>query len=277
MNNETAVIIREFNAIQIGQRADGYLNATAMCKANGKEWSNYNQIGSAKEFIATLSTSLGITRDALIISVITGPNEERGTWVHPQVAYHLAMWCSPDFAVQVTEWIHDIRNKGYATAPGVIISSKKFQHVDISHVANDFKCLRDFAQEMFGLDKNQATLSANRAVRSLVGVDLMVALGVTHLTAPQQEALLTVTDIGARIGGKSAIAVNGLLQQYGFQIGQRDSKERRYWEPTKKGAPFAIWQDTCKKHSDGTPVRQLKWSTGIVTALKEELASQTEM
>lgn len=30
------LIIRDFNGHQIPQRADGYLNATAMCKANGK-------------------------------------------------------------------------------------------------------------------------------------------------------------------------------------------------------------------------------------------------
>lgn len=33
--------------------------------------------------------------------------ELQGTWVHPQVAIHLASWLSPDFAVAVTQWVFD--------------------------------------------------------------------------------------------------------------------------------------------------------------------------
>jgi hypothetical protein len=36
-----------------------------------------------------------------MVEVATGPNEQRGTWVHLQVAIHLAVWCSPTCAVQV--------------------------------------------------------------------------------------------------------------------------------------------------------------------------------
>jgi hypothetical protein len=31
----------------------------------------------------------------------------QGTWVHPQVAIHLAQWLSPKFAVQVTKWVYE--------------------------------------------------------------------------------------------------------------------------------------------------------------------------
>lgn len=116
-----SVTVRKFNGTDIGQRADGYLNATAMCKASGREWSKYWETDTAKAFVEELVGSLQIRRDLLIVSVLRGPNASRGTWVHPQVAYHLAQWCSPAFAVQVTEWIHDIRTKGYAAAPGVEI------------------------------------------------------------------------------------------------------------------------------------------------------------
>ncbi|TWA73977.1 KilA domain-containing protein [Azospirillum brasilense] len=116
-------ITRTFNGTPIGQRDDGYLNATAMCKANGKEWKHYNENAGTADFIAELSRSVGIPADLLVATVTTGPNAGRGTWVHPQVAYHLAQWCSPAFAVQVTEWIHDIRTKGYAALPGADIAA----------------------------------------------------------------------------------------------------------------------------------------------------------
>lgn len=119
--NPGVVVTRQFNGTDIAQRADGYLNATAMCKANGKEWSNYRQNATTEAFLSELEGSLGIPRGLLVVSTTTGPNNQRGTYVHPLVASNLGQWLSPAFAVQVAIWVDDIRTKGYATAPGVEI------------------------------------------------------------------------------------------------------------------------------------------------------------
>jgi KilA-N domain len=93
------VIVHSVNNVSIGQRADdGYINSTPMCQAAGKEWSGYRRLQSSEEFLEALSRSLQIHRDLLIQTITTGPNEQRGTWVHPQVAIHCAMWCSEEFA-----------------------------------------------------------------------------------------------------------------------------------------------------------------------------------
>lgn len=92
----------------IQQRAsDGYINATAMCKAAGKEWSAYRRNGVTDAFLTALEGSLQIHRDLIVQSIVTGDNDQRGTWVHPQIAIHLAQWLSPEFSVQVTEWVYD--------------------------------------------------------------------------------------------------------------------------------------------------------------------------
>ena len=102
------IITHSLNEVAVGQRAqDSYINLTAMCKAAGKEWSAYRRNQTTEEFIHTLSRSLQIHRDLLIQTITTGPNEERGTWGHPRVAIHLAMWCSAVFAVQVTGWVEE--------------------------------------------------------------------------------------------------------------------------------------------------------------------------
>ena len=97
--------VKEFAGYQIKQRADGYLNATEMCKVGKKEWSNYKQNNQSKEYLDALDIALGIPRAQLIES-ITANIPNRGTWVHPKVAIHLAMWISPKFAVQVTDWVY---------------------------------------------------------------------------------------------------------------------------------------------------------------------------
>ena len=102
------VIKHEVGNELINQRAkDGYINATAMCKAAGKRWNNYLNTTPTKDFVDVLSSETGIPVSELIQSIRGGNPDFQGTWVHPRVAINLAQWLSPQFAVQVTEWVFD--------------------------------------------------------------------------------------------------------------------------------------------------------------------------
>jgi hypothetical protein len=91
----------------IQQRAkDGYINATAMCKAAGKLWADYRRLKATGEYLDALSSDMGIPITELIQSVSGGVPELQGTWIHPQVATHLAQWLSPSFAVMVNKWVY---------------------------------------------------------------------------------------------------------------------------------------------------------------------------
>lgn len=92
----------------IQQRAkDGYINATAMCNAAGRPWSRYWEVKQTREFADALCSDIGIPISELIQSVKGGIPELQGTWVHPQVAIHLAQWLSAEFAVKVSGWVFD--------------------------------------------------------------------------------------------------------------------------------------------------------------------------
>jgi hypothetical protein len=90
------------------QRAvDGYVNATAMCRAVGKQFNDYIRIGPTREFLAELSTETGIPVSQLIQSFKGGDIRTQGSWVHPDVAINLGQWCSPKFAVAVAKWVRE--------------------------------------------------------------------------------------------------------------------------------------------------------------------------
>ena len=109
------VLAREFNGQVIGQRGeDGYMDATAMCKANGRRLSTYLRAQSTKAFISELSTVVQICTTNLIQVRQGGSAREQATYVHPRVATHLAQWCSAKFAVLVSGWVLDILTKGRA-------------------------------------------------------------------------------------------------------------------------------------------------------------------
>lgn len=87
--------------------ADGYINATAMCQASGKRFHDYARLGTSTDFLDALATETGIPASALTQSIRGGDPRLQGTWVHPQVAIHLAQWCSAEFAVKVSQWVYD--------------------------------------------------------------------------------------------------------------------------------------------------------------------------
>jgi hypothetical protein len=105
LTTATKFTIKEFAGFQIKQREDGYLNATEMCKVGDKRFAKYNENNQTKEFLEALADDAKIDVNKLTQSIMTGPNENRCTWVHPRVAIHLAQWVSAKFAVKVSAWI----------------------------------------------------------------------------------------------------------------------------------------------------------------------------
>ena len=109
-------IEHQVGEVSISQRAyDGYINATALCKAAGKQINHYLELQSTHEFIKELSSDLGLPRSELIQIKKGGIPKEQGTWVHPQVAIHLAQWASPKFAVLVSKWVFEWLSGNNAT------------------------------------------------------------------------------------------------------------------------------------------------------------------
>lgn len=98
--NGTAVLARE---------GDNYINATQLCQAGGKLFSNWKGLESTKEFMTAISRRKNIP-EADLLDVKRGNSTKftQGSWVHPLLAINLAQWISPDFAVQVTEWIYEL-------------------------------------------------------------------------------------------------------------------------------------------------------------------------
>lgn len=100
------IIKREANNLPIEQRqADGYLNATALCKAAGKRFNNYYQLESTNEYLQALQVDTGIPVSELIQIRKGGKTSEQGSWVHPEVAVDLAKWLSPQFRIMVNRWV----------------------------------------------------------------------------------------------------------------------------------------------------------------------------
>jgi hypothetical protein len=90
------------------RKEDGYINATQICKAGGKEFKHWNSLESTKKIINILSKELNIK----ILDIKKGGNDKKnqGSWVHPLLATYLAQWISLEFSVKVSKWIEEWKN-----------------------------------------------------------------------------------------------------------------------------------------------------------------------
>ena len=118
--------------------------------------------------------------------------------------------------------------------------------------------------EAAGIKDNQLSLAMDKVYQSYTGRSAL-AIGEIHLEVQTKRQALTPTEIGQRLGGMSPRRVNEILAGEGYQYNIGNNK----WEPLEKGLPFAVMVDTNKRHSNGTPVRQLKWDSSILELLHD--------
>lgn len=151
-------------------------------------------------------------------------------------------------------------------------ATQRMPRTDISRECRLTQAMHLKMAKMAGLSGNQALIAANRATAALTGIDSLGLMGITHIDAPQNEVLLSPTDVGKKLGSVSAQAVNQILTRLGLQTMGRDHKGHVYYEPTSAGIRAGgVMQDTGRRHSSGAPVRQLRWASSIVHLVDESL------
>lgn len=93
----------EFDVIIM--KRNGFVNATKLCKDGDKQFKNWLPNKNSLELINKTANTIGIDPSEMIINIVNGKNNIRGTYVHPTLITHIAYWCSSDFAVKVGLWI----------------------------------------------------------------------------------------------------------------------------------------------------------------------------
>lgn len=118
------------------------------------------------------------------------------------------------------------------------------------------------------LRDNQLALALDKVYKKTTGESILAAADV-KLIAPQQVQLANPTQLGKELG-IGPRKVNQLLHELDYQI-----KTPSGWEPTQNGLDMgAQLLDVGKAHSDGTPIRQLKWPYSIIDELRLALEEE---
>lgn len=182
----------------------------------------------------------------------SSPNRQGEFFIPEADVFRLVMRSKLEGAERFQDWVCEevlpsIRKAGgYSVKPPTAIAASK-----------EFRALFGIAR-LIGYDKNVAAISANQAVASLTGTDVLGLLGATHLEAEQQHRWYTPTDLGKEIG-VSGRRFNQILELAGLQ-----KWEQLGWVPTDRAEGLCRLFDTGKRHGNGTSVSQLKWSHDVL-------------
>jgi len=144
------------------------------------------------------------------------------------------------------------------------IQKPKARRAELSEASSIYSSLKSVAKAM-GLTGNQLTISVSRATRKITDVDFQNLLDMNEIVNEAQERNFTPTEAGKDLG-LSGQRANKELEELGFQ-----EKKCGLWLATEKGKDFAVVLDTAKKHSDGTPITQLKWKESILPILRDHV------
>ena len=246
------------NGIQVFENSG--LGSVRVVMHNGEPWFVAKDVCDCLELTNTSQTISYLDDDEKGVTTNYTPGgKQEMSMISEAGLYSLILRSRKPEAKAFKRWVtHDIlpsiRKTGSYSAPSAPAKA------EIS-VQSEVECAM-LILKAAGITGNQLAIAADNYYRKRTGISVIEASGV-ELVAPKQQQLLTPTQLGKELG-LSGRKVNLMLAGLGLQRHIGD-----VWEPTKDGkARGAVLMDTGKRHGDGAPVRQLKWPSDVVNALR---------
>ena len=252
--DQSNLVSRHWNGTPISRRTtDKYVNATAMCKANGKRWGDYRESDRAERYFQALESVTGIPVNGLIDTKIGG-SSGGGTYIHPQVAIDLARWISAPFAVWMDGWFLESTQQvqpAPAAAPPILGRAQEVSAIYLM-MAEELKKI--------GVKPGIAIASAFSSIQQETGIStagMMKSLPPIDTDAPQ----LNPSQLG-EILGLSAKAVNKRLEACGLQWWTG----KGVWQLTEKGQKYGGAFPYSKNNHTGF---QIRWVRDVSKVIKD--------
>ena len=94
----------------IFDKKTGYINATKLCRDGGNHFRTWIRNSNSEKLVQIVMSTYELTRNEVLITISGGRNTIiRGTYVHPDLIPHIAMWISPKFGITISRIINEWR------------------------------------------------------------------------------------------------------------------------------------------------------------------------
>lgn len=245
----------------------GYVNATQICQACGKQFNDYARLESTKAYWEGLSLETGISLSNLVITIKgRGDKVEQGTWTHPEIAMDLAQWVSVEFRI----WANRTLRRVISTSDIQVEEAESPRILPIPSL-EEISTLLDLTLGKAGLDPNLvAGVKLNAMGKRYPHLRDEAEEAKSMLAVPVENKLLSPKQLGEMLAertGKtwSSQRVNKLLIEQEFQV--RNPEGNPDYLPTDKAkAHSQLTLNTAKGH-DKT-VQHLRWFDSVLEVLE---------
>ena len=131
----------------IMMKENGYVNVTRMCDEGGKSFFNWKQNKQSKELIKCLLESLNLNLENDILIIVSGGSRYesylRGTYAHPDLIIHIAMWLSPMLSIYVNFIVSSWRKMSIENETSYWDKMNNYLKTSIYHKDNTEQLVRD--------------------------------------------------------------------------------------------------------------------------------------
>ena len=222
------------------------VNATQMAKVFGKQPNDWLKTEQAQRMIEAIAKTniFGLADNQLVITIKGGNNpEERGTWMHEDVALVFAQWLSPEFYVWCNNRIKELIKNGVSDIRET--PSDRMKELDIEEMKAR-KGIADSLRELMNIETLSPSWKQILAAKSAE----VLSGGEKILPLPKSEVSYSATDIAKELGtsstmvGRISKANNLKTKEYGewyHDKSKYSSKEVDVFRYNQKG--FDIIKD----------------------------------
>lgn len=246
------------------QEENGYFNATALSKVHHQATGQRRDVADwlrnkgTSDMLSHLSGCTGIPVDQLVMLVTDGPNENRGTYIHPKIATRFAIWLNDDLGYKVECWVEDWVKSGKKPdiASGVTDSIQVMDAISgwLTEAGVDTAIASMWKLQQLGR-RHPELKPETESAKQLIGG--------SNATESQY---LTPTELGDRVG-MTAREVNAALASAGLQKQIEHAKGRKKWDLTDEGKQYGIVFLASGQNSRWSG-GQIKWLPNVVDVLR---------
>ena len=236
-------------------------HAVRIIMCDGEPWWIAKDVCDVLELADVTSALRGLDDDEKVLRKISGELSSSGNpnmmTINESALYNLIMRSNKPEARRFRKWVT-------AEVLPIIRKTGRYEINKTPQISLGVLEGAKFILETAGIKDNQLILALDKVYKHYTGNSALEMTGV-ELPAPEQQQLLTPTEIGRELN-LNGRRVNEILAGMGYQ-----HKINGSWEAIGDGINYSIMLDVGKRHSDGTPVRQLKWNTSVIRLVKERL------
>lgn len=162
LENEDYALGKLGNLEVLMMAKNGYINITKLCKESRKKFNHWTDNASSQNLIREIGKSLGYAEkdtniaSKLIIAIRTGNNYYRGSYVHPELAIHVATWCNAKYATIVSKVMVEYHSKESVAERNELKRKNKM-------LAKDNRSLQEKVDELLAINKQQLRMLQEQA------------------------------------------------------------------------------------------------------------------